>query len=57
MLPGRAGSLLVLAVGSVAGLVLYVAVERLIRSPELAWWAAGLRRGPAQVDPVGEAEA
>ena len=43
-LPGRVGDALALTVGSVVGLVVYVAVERLLRSPELAWWVSGLRR-------------
>lgn len=41
---GRSGSLLVVVTVALAGLVTYLVVARLLRAPELAWWAAGLRR-------------
>ena len=45
-LPGRAGTVLALLVGSLVGLVVYLAVQLLLRSPELASLRSGVRRTP-----------
>jgi putative peptidoglycan lipid II flippase len=49
LVPGRAGSAAAIGVGSIAGILLYVVVARLLVSPELAWWVAGLRRSTPAV--------
>jgi hypothetical protein len=45
-LPGRAGTVLALLVGSLVGLAVYLAVQLLLRSPELASLRSGVRRTP-----------
>jgi peptidoglycan biosynthesis protein MviN/MurJ (putative lipid II flippase) len=52
--PGREGSAVVLLVCSPLGIALFLAVEHLIRSPELAWWRAGLTRRRPERDRVEE---
>lgn len=48
---GRPGWILALIAGSVAGLLVYLIAQLLLRSPELRWLWAGLRRsGPAPSD-------
>jgi putative peptidoglycan lipid II flippase len=44
--PGRAGVVLALLVGSLVGLVVYLAVQLALRSPELAALRSGVRRTP-----------
>ena len=53
-LPGRGGDALALALGSLTGIVVYLVVERLLRSPELAWWVSGLRRRRTPEPPAEE---
>ena len=49
-----AGDALALALGSLTGIVVYLVVERLLRSPELAWWVSGLRRRRTPEPPAEE---
>jgi putative peptidoglycan lipid II flippase len=44
--PGRAGTVLALLAGSLVGLVVYLAVQLALRSPELAALRSGVRRTP-----------
>lgn len=44
LVPGRPGQLAAVGGGTFVGAATYVVVQRLLRSPELAWWASGLRR-------------
>jgi putative peptidoglycan lipid II flippase len=53
-LPGRGGDALALALGSLTGIVVYLVLERLLRSPELAWWISGLRRRRTPEPPAEE---
>ena len=41
--PGREGSLVALVGASLVGLAVFGGVQRLLRAPELGWWASGLR--------------
>jgi hypothetical protein len=54
VVPGRVGSALTLLVACVAGLVTFVAVERVLRAPELQWWSSGFRRRTAAAEPPAE---
>jgi putative peptidoglycan lipid II flippase len=52
--PGRSGAAAALVVCGLTGLALFLATEHLLRSPELAWWRAGLSRGRSGREPVEE---
>jgi hypothetical protein len=51
---GRLGWIIALIAGSVAGLLVYLIAQLLLRSPELRWsWTELRRTGPAPSDEAG----